>query len=948
MTEPDSTRSDRWDRIKTIVGRALERGPDERTAFVAAACGDDVELNREVESLLEAHSASISFFQTPPADPSSPKASQELAEGQTLGCYRVLRALGRGGMATVYLAHDLRHRRSVALKVLHPHLALALGPGRFQREIELAANLSHPHILPLHDSGEEAGLLYYVMPYVEGETLRDRLRRETRLAVPDAVQITLEVADALAHAHAHGVIHRDIKPANILLNGGHAVVADFGIARLVEPGGAERVTETGMIVGTVGYMSPEQASGDRQLDGRSDVYSLGCVLFEILAGEPPFDGPTVRSILIRQLRDPPPRVRGLRPELPDHLDEVLARALAPAPDDRFGTAAEFTQALRQSGVAGTSLWRRAVSRARRSRGMAATAIVAAGVALVVAGAWVTVSRRERSLPERPAGRILAVLPFENLGDSADAYFAAGVSDEIRSRLSSIPGIQVIGRGSSNEYRHSDKTAQQIARELGVNYLVTATVRPADSGASRTVHLNPELLEVAGSGGPRAIWQGPFAEPVTNVFRAYDSIVMGVAKAMDLPVSDSTRTGLARRPTRNSEAYEAYLQGEADGLGRGDPGTLRDALPHYARAVGLDSTFAEAWARLSTVYSQLYFNGSPSPEYARLAGLGAERAVAIAPDESASHLAMGYYRQFVTRDVAGAAAEYSAALRSSPDNPEPLAAIAQIEQIAGLWDQAIAHFQRAQQVEPRAAGVALNVAMSMLWTRRYPEAERAIQRTLALDPHHIPAIEMAAMIDAARGDLAAARARIAGAPPSVARDALAAEFAMVWDLVWMLDESQQQAILRTTPKAFFDDRGIWGVVLAQTLWLHGQRALAASYADSARVTLSDRVRENPKDDQQHLLLGLSLAYLGRKDEAIREGLRGLALGPMSSDALYGPYNQHLLIRIYLLTGERDKAIEGLERLLKVPYFLSPGWLRIDPTFQPLRGHPRFERLLSGAQ
>jgi tetratricopeptide (TPR) repeat protein len=218
----------------------------------------------------------------------------------------------------------------------------------------------------------------------------------------------------------------------------------------------------------------------------------------------------------------------------------------------------------------------------------------------------------------------------------------------------------------------------------------------------------------------------------------------------------------------------------------------------------------------------------------------------------------------------------------------------------------------------------------------------------LDPHNLPAIEMAAMIDAAQGHLAAARARIAQAPQSIDRAALAAQFAAYWDLVWMLDESQQQAILRATPKTFFDDRGIWGLVLAQTLWLHGEQGLAGRYADSARAALIDHVREAPDDDQQHLLLGLSLAYLGRKREAVREGLRGLALAPVAKNALYGPYNQHLLARIYLLVGEPGKALDNLEELLKLPYFLSAAWLKIDPTFEQLRGDPRFERLVAGAE
>jgi serine/threonine-protein kinase len=240
--------------------------------------------------------------------------------------YRVDRELGRGGMATVYLAYDLQHDRPVALKVLHPELAHALGPDRFLREIMVAARLQHPHILPVHDSGTADGLLWYTMPYVEGESLRQRLTREPQLPLDDAVQIAVQVAEALGYAHRHGIVHRDVKPENILLSGEHCVIADFGVARAIDRAGGEKLTETGVAVGTVVYMSPEQASGDAWLDGRSDLYSLGCVLYEMLAGEPAFTGRTPQAIIAHRLSGPAPHLRGLR-DVPEPVDQVIAKAL---------------------------------------------------------------------------------------------------------------------------------------------------------------------------------------------------------------------------------------------------------------------------------------------------------------------------------------------------------------------------------------------------------------------------------------------------------------------------------------------------------------------------------------------------------------------------------------------------------------------------------------------
>src|SRR4029077_14552021 len=318
--------------------------------------------------------------------------------------YRLEREIGRGGMATVYLAEDLKHRRPVALKVLSPARAGSLGTDRFLREIEIAARLAHPHILSLHDSGEADGLLYYVMPYVEGESLRGRLNRERQLPLGDALRISREVADALDYAHGRDVVHRDIKPENILFQAGHAVVSDFGIARAIRVAGVKRFTGTVIAVGTPGYMSPEQAAGGEQLDGRSDLYSLACVLYEMLAGDPPFTGWSAQAILARQAIEPVPRLRAVRDTVPDWLEQVVVRALAKAPADRFATSGEFIAALAKHGpLTGTS----------------------PAVALV----------------QPAAANSIAVLPFLNMSaEPENEYFSDGITEEIINALSAVGSL----------------------------------------------------------------------------------------------------------------------------------------------------------------------------------------------------------------------------------------------------------------------------------------------------------------------------------------------------------------------------------------------------------------------------------------------------------------------------------------------------------------------------
>ncbi len=364
--------------------------------------------------------------------------------------YRLERELGAGGMATVYLAEDLKHRRKVALKVLRPELAADLGADRFLHEIEIAAGLHHPHILPLYDSGEAAEFLYYVMPFVEGESLRDRLSREKQLPLEEAVQIAREVADALSYAHSRGVVHRDIKPENILLESGHAVVADFGIARAITAAGGERLTETGLAIGTPAYMSPEQAAGERDLDGRSDLYSLGCVLYEMLAGQPPFTGPTLESVVHQHLTVEPRAITQLRPAVPATVAAALARALAKTPADRFNPVAQFAEALAAT--------RPAAPAAVPSR----TRTMVAGLVAVslIASAGLLVTSLTRGDPALVVGRTVQVTRDPGLEidpalspDGALVAYAAGPPTRMQVFVRQVSGGRTIALTSDSTRNH---------------------------------------------------------------------------------------------------------------------------------------------------------------------------------------------------------------------------------------------------------------------------------------------------------------------------------------------------------------------------------------------------------------------------------------------------------------------------------------------------------------
>jgi len=864
--------------------------------------------------------------------------------------YALERELGRGGMATVYVAQDLKHDRPVALKVLHPELASALGPERFQREIRLAARLQHPHILTVLDSGAAAGQLWFTMPLVEGESLRDRLRRERQLPVEDALRIAREAAEGLQYAHDHGVIHRDIKPENLLLTrDGNTMVADFGIARAIG-GGDQQLTETGLAIGTPAYMSPEQAAGERNLDARTDIYSLGAVLYEMLAGEPPFTGPTAQAVIAKRLTEAAPSVRGARSSVPPAVDEAVRKALASVAADRFSAMNQLVQALSSSTTvtrpSGSIPRTPAPPPRRRSIPVAAiTLVLGVFIGLGLLFAW----RHGRGGTVETTGpRRIAVLPFENLGDSADAYFADGITDEVRGKLSQVPALAVIARGSSNEYRGSTKSLQEIGRELGAEYLLTATVRWEKSGGVSRVRVSPELLQVEPNEAPTTRWQQGFDASLTDVFQVQADIATKVANALDVALGDSTRNELAARPTANLAAYDAFLKGEAvsGAMAVSDPPSLRRAIGFYEQAVTLDSGFVLAWAQLARARSTLYTNSTPSPELAVQARYAAERARALGPDRPEGQLALSEFSRIAVLDNQQALAAAEAGLKLAPNNVDLLVAAALVEQSLGRWDAAFQHLAKAGALDPRSANTARRTGYTLLWLRRYPEAQAALDRAGALAPSNISIIEGRAMVALAQGDLAGARAVVRGALATIDPAALLAYFANYWDLFWVLEESQQQQLLALPVSAFDDDHALWGIVHAQTYHLRGRLAEARAYADSSRLGFEKNLRAAPDDAQQHVLHGLTLAYLGRKAEAIAEGKRGLSLLPISSDAYSGAYNQHQLVRIYLLVGEPEQALDLLEPLLKIPYYLSSGWLRIDPDFAPLKGNPRFERLVAG--
>jgi serine/threonine-protein kinase len=605
------------------------------------------------------------------------------------GRYAFVRELGRGGMATVWLADDLKHHRKVAIKVLRPELGSLLGPDRFAREIRIAAGLNHPHILPLHDSGlvpasgSDGDLLYYVMPFVAGDSLRRRLAREGPLPIDDAIRLIRQVAAALHHAHLQGVIHRDIKPENILLHEGEAMVADFGIALAASAAADERLTESGLMLGTPEYMSPEQAMGERELDARSDVYSLACVLYELLAGEPPHPGASARIVIAKRFTEAIPRVRRARPAVPVAVEQALVRALALEPAERFPTAEAFAEAL-------------------------------------VAAAEGTGSRPPS----------VAVLPFLNLSaDPDNEFFADGITEDVIAQLSKIRSLKVISRGSVMGFKQREQNLREIGVALDVETLLEGSVRRAGD----RVRIVAQLLDAATS---RHLWAETYDRQLTDIFAIQTDVALQIAGALRAELSRDERTRIHREPTVDVQAYQLYLQGRHC-YTRYTEESIRKGIDYFKEAIAGDPGYAMAHVGAALAYAELAAGaggGTLRPDEAYHEGMEAvSAALKLDPDLGEAHAVLALLRMVHDFDWPGAEAEFKLALELSPGAADIYDHYGWLCASMERYDEALALVRRAQELDPLTHRA--DVASTLLRAGRNEEALQAALRAVEFDPEY---------------------------------------------------------------------------------------------------------------------------------------------------------------------------------------------------------------------
>jgi serine/threonine-protein kinase len=664
---------------------------------------------------------------------SEPPAPLDRLNAALAGRYRIERALGEGGMATVYLAQDLRHNRHVAVKVLKPEFAEALGAQRFLKEIEVTAKLQHPHILPLFDSGSASGALFYVMPLMRGESLRERLTRDRQLPVSEAVHLVRQIAGALAFAHAQGILHRDIKPENILIQDGEALLADFGIAL---SGSAEsRMTGTGLSIGTVQYMSPEQAAGERDLTASSDIYSLGAVAYEMIAGVPAIADSSARAMLAKLMTEAPRSLRTLRDDVPSSVDETILRALEKDPYARFSSARDFGDALLLPGsptsasvddITPRTLPARPHGHRRRWVALALLLL-----AVLAAGFVIARGRTAGAVTSTAAGspiRSIAVLPLANRsGDSTQQYFAEGMTDELTTAIATISAIRVTSRGSAMQFQGKLRpSTRDIAKALNVDAILEGSV--ARSGDK--VRIIAALIDARADSN---VWSESFERNSSDVLAMQAEVASAIAREINVRLTATEQSRLASAPTVNTEGHDAYLLGRYF-FNRPSDDNLRKAIAQFEKAVALNPRFAAGYSGLSDAYLWAGYNeGFLTASVGKVKSKAAAvRAVQLDSNSAEAHTSLATYMLFYDKDWPACEREFRRAIALNPNYAFAHDQFGMALGFTGRFDEAVAEGKRAAELDPLSPQVLIDATMPYVFRRDSAGALALAKRAAELD------------------------------------------------------------------------------------------------------------------------------------------------------------------------------------------------------------------------
>ncbi len=865
--------------------------------------------------------------------------------GTTIGKYLIIDKLGEGGMGSVYKAEDKTLERLVALKALSRHLVEdEEARERFVREAKAASSLNHPGIATVYELLEEDGERYIAMEYVEGKTIKDMVDGG-RVSVKKAVDVILQATEALEAAHNKGILHRDIKSANIMVTlEGRAKVMDFGLAQLEDKSG---LTRTGTTLGTLAYTSPEQITS-RPIDRRSEIFSLGVVFYELLTGQLPFKGGSSEAeTIFAIINNEPDPLSTHREDVSELARAVSSRMLEKDPELRYQSCAELIndlEAIRKDFDTSTVAISPVPAAARGARRRIPLVPVIGIVGIVAIAAAVTASGVLSSSP--PQDYRIAVLPFENLGATEDEYFADGIADQIISRLSGLQGLKPIARRSAMRYKGTDLSPREIGEELGADYILEGTILwQKDGGEGSSVRITPRLVDVSDE---TEIWSIRYVEEPSEFLHIQTDIAQQVVAQLNISLPGQNSEVLSSRPTENMQAYGAYLRGESYDARDPVREVIEFQISMYEEAVGLDPGFAEAYALLGKAHSGMYHYGIDR-SYARqqMARSAMDQALALAPDSPQVRSAAGYYHYWAYREYQRALAEFAIAAEAMPNDAETLMGAAWVYRRLGRFQEALVQLERVFELNPQDSNLARNLGESCAVLGLHEKAIGYYDLSIALDPDQLTAyVQKALNYIYMSGSVADARRTLLEMPQ--VGDAL---FHFAWFSQEMQEGDHEAALQRLEgmqEESVVNQRTFAPKPLLQATAyeLMGDAERARAAFEQARVILEREVAARPEDPRVHLSLGRAYAGLGRKNEAIREAKRATEeLYPVELDALLGQQFIPAEVEIYALVGETDMALDRLEYLLSIPSHSTVHSIRLNPGFEPLRGHPRFERLVN---
>jgi non-specific serine/threonine protein kinase len=866
--------------------------------------------------------------------------SVELKKDTLISHYKILEKIGAGGMGVVYKAEDIKLKRTVALKFLPPEFTRDKdSKDRFVHEARTSAILDHPNICTVHEIREtDDGQMFMAMAYYQGETLNDKISSRP-LPIAEAIDIAIQVAEGLHEAHAKKIIHRDIKSANIIITeNGQVKILDFGLAKLK---GQTRLTKEGTTLGTVAYMSPEQASGEK-VDHRSDIWSLGVVLYEMLTGQIPFRGEYDQAIMYAVMNEEQEPITGLRTGVPLELERILNKTLAKDPRERYQTTADLLVDLRKIQKESKPevkpdkkvLKHKGLKKPSRKLiiigSFMLTVFCVVSAILVFKG----ISRKGTGKTEETKQlRKIAVLPFEDMSPQKDQeWFCNGISEELINRLAKISAFQVTARTSAFSFKGKSLDIPAIGKRLNVDTIVEGSVRKAGN----KLRITAQLIKVADG---YHIWSETYDRSLEDVFAIQDQISLSIAEKLKVSLLREESAELKSRPTKNLAAYNLYLRASSYYINHSGEKGSRTAAQMIEKAITLDPNFALAYTKLSFLYSWIYLWDRDDATLAK-AKDAVNKAFKINPNLPEAYVALGYYYSWGYFDYGRALEQFKIAQKSLKNNADLLAGIGSVQKRLGKLEQSILNFKRALEINPLDHGLVGGLGLNYQQLRRYKEAEETFNLGISMVPDKFGFYLMKINLYLLwHGSTEKAFQVLEEAPEvihSLPSDALVK--------LYIYDGNFQKALKLTT---FFGPGAGKELGLA---WIHGlmkQKDLEKKHYNSAREILEKRIGEKNKKHwpaMSHANLGIAYAGLGRKEEAIRQGKRAVELAPITKDWFGHPIFLQNLAEIYVMVGEFDLAIDQLEFLLSIPSGISVPLLRIDPTWNPLRNNPRFQKLI----